>query len=100
MGKFLALLDINARLTWENNSNRKQIFVLALSTVVLWRQAWRNACSLSGISEIEDSGDISRGLQTLNLSLSLCFSKISSFFSLSKSLQSVLCHGSVYKVRV
>lgn len=35
MGKFLALLDINARLTWENNSNRKQIFVLALSTVVL-----------------------------------------------------------------
>lgn len=32
MGKFLALLGINAKLTWENNSNRKQIFWLAKSS--------------------------------------------------------------------
>lgn len=35
MGKFLALLGINAKLTWENNSNRKHIFLLAVSTGAL-----------------------------------------------------------------
>lgn len=31
MGKFLALPGINTKLTWENNSDRKQIFLLAMS---------------------------------------------------------------------
>lgn len=31
MGKFLALPGINANLTWENNSDRKQVFLQAMS---------------------------------------------------------------------
>lgn len=30
MGKFLALPDINANLTWENNFDRKQVCLLAM----------------------------------------------------------------------
>lgn len=75
MGKFLALPGINANLTWENNSDRKQVFLQAVSAgaVVFWWR-WRSACFSSGVSEVEESGSINGGLQTLNLSLPLQFS--------------------------
>lgn len=35
MGKFLALPGINAKVTRENNSDRKQIFLLAMSAAAV-----------------------------------------------------------------
>lgn len=57
-------------------------------------QGRRNACSFSGVSEIEESGRINGGLQTLNLSLPLQFNwdMLQLFLAFSFKISSVcLC---------
>lgn len=53
MGKFLALPGINAKLTCENNSDRKQIFLLAMSAAAVLHGHRTISCSSPGVSEIE-----------------------------------------------
>lgn len=58
------------------------------------KQGWRSAGSSSGVSEIEESGNINGGLQTLNLSLPLQFNwdTLQLFLALSFKISSVcLC---------
>lgn len=107
MGKFLALSGINANLTWENNSDRKQVFLLAMSAgaVVFWCRDGGMMAPLQVFQNLEGSGSINGGLQTLNLSLPLQFNSdmLQLFLALSFKISSVCvlpCHGSVSKVRV
>lgn len=101
MGKFLAHSGINAKQTWESKSNRKQTFLLAMSYALM--RGWRNACSSSGVSEIEESSSINGGLQSVSALAVQLRHFSSSLLPVSKSLWSVCvlpCRGSVGVVRV